>query len=422
MDAISLVKLAWRNLWRQWRRTTLTLISIAFGGFFAVFMMGTQDYTWVDLIDSTARLGAGHITIQHPDYLDRPTISRTVTETDDKRTAVEGDKAVKVAVERATGQAMVSTAKDSFGAFFIAYDPTRESDYTLEWTDRVLAGELFDKPDSHGIVLGEALAENLGAELGSKVVYTLTDKSGEIVSGMERLSGIITTGSKATDAGIVLLPIDRVRDVVGYDPTESTQVAIFLNNGRRTLTVSERIDELIGADAAVLTWDQMTPEIKTFVAMKKGGGIVMNFVIGILIAAGIFNTIFMGVMERKREFGVMMAIGYEARQLFWLVMVESGLLAMMGLVFCAIPTVPFYLWLSSIGLDFTEIYGMAGILDEHGSMDLGGVGMDPVLPFGIFPETAVAIVLSIVGATLLAGLYPAWQAGRVDPIESINVA
>ena len=108
---------------------------------------------------------------------------------------------MKVAVERTTGQAMLSTASDSFGAFFIAYDPTVESEYTLEWTDGLLDGELFTEPDADGIVLGEVLAENLDAELGDKVVYTLTDRSGEIVSGMERLSGIITTGSRGHRRG-----------------------------------------------------------------------------------------------------------------------------------------------------------------------------------------------------------------------------
>ena len=193
MNGLSLIKVAWRNLWRQKRRTILTLISIAFGGLLAVLMTGMQDYTWLDVIDSTARLGSGHITIQHPEYIDRPALSRSVTGTDEKRTAVEGDEDVKVAVERASGQAMLATAHDSFGAFFIAYDPTRESDYTLEWTDRVLSGQLFDQPDSDGIVLGGVLAENLNAELGDKVVFTLTDKSGEIVTGMERLIGTITT-------------------------------------------------------------------------------------------------------------------------------------------------------------------------------------------------------------------------------------
>ncbi|MBW1880901.1 MAG: ABC transporter permease, partial [Deltaproteobacteria bacterium] len=291
MKGLKLISLAWRNLWRHKRRTILTLISIALGGFLAVMMTGMQDATWVDFIDSAARLGSGHITVQHPEHLDKPTLSRTVTETADKRATVETDADVAVAVERTTGQAMLATASDSFGAFFIAYDPTVETEYTLEWTDGLIAGELFTAPDDDGIILGRLLARNLDAELGDKVVFTLTDKNGEIVSGMQRLSGIITSGSDATDGALVLLPIDTVRDVVGYDPTESTQVAIFLNNGRRTLTASERIDALIGPEAAVLTWDQMQPEIKTFIAMKKGGGAVMNIIIGLLVAAGIFNTI-----------------------------------------------------------------------------------------------------------------------------------
>ena len=149
----TLISLAWRNLWRQGRRTVLTLVSIAFGGFLTVMLTGTQDYTWVDFIDTTARLGSGHIAVQHPEYLDKPTLTRTVTATGEKRAAIEGDDAVAVAVERTTGQAMVATARDSFGAFFIAYDPTRETDYTLQWTDGLVAGKLFEQPDEDGICL-----------------------------------------------------------------------------------------------------------------------------------------------------------------------------------------------------------------------------------------------------------------------------
>ncbi len=417
MNGIKILKLAWRNLWRQKRRTILTLISIVFGGFLAVMMTGMQDYTWVDFIDTTARMGSGHIALQHPEFQDKPTLSRTVTGTDDKRSAVQTDEDVATAVERTTGQAMLATAHDSYGAFFIAYDPTQENEYTLEWTDGLIAGELFDAPDDDGIILGRVLAENLGADLGDKVVFTLTDRNGEIVTGMERLSGIITTGADSTDAAITLLPIDTVRDVVGYDPTESTQVAIFLNNGRRTLTVSERIDALIGPEAAVLTWDQMQPEIKTFIAMKKGGGAVMSIVIGILVAAGIFNTIFMSVMERTREFGIMVAIGYTPRQLFGLVMAESAIFSVLGLVLCTAVTAPLYLKLSKTGLDMTATYQSMGME----SMDISGIGFDPVMPFGIFPESGIAIALAIVLATMLAGLYPAWKAGRVEPVESINL-
>jgi len=417
MGGLTILKMAWRGLWRQKRRTILTLISIIFGGFFAVLLTGTQDYTWVDFIDTTARMGSGHITLQHPEYQDKPTLTRTVTGTDDKRAAVATDADVTTTVERTTGQAMLATAYDSYGAFFIAYDPTQETEYTLEWTDGLVEGELFTTPDDDGIILGDTLAENLEAEIGDKVVFTLTDRSGEIVSGMERVKGIIDTGADSTDAAISLLPIGAVRDVVGYDPAESTQVAIFLNNGRRTLTVSERVEKLIGGETAVLTWDEIQPEIKTFIAMKKGGGMVMSLVLGILVAAGIFNTIFMSVMERTREFGIMVAIGYSPKQLFSVVMAESAIFAVVGLILSTAATAPLYLYLHKNGLDMTEMYKSMGMT----SMDISGVGFDPVMPFGVFPENLVAIALAIVLACMLAGLYPAWKAGRVEPVESINL-
>ena len=417
MSGVTILKMAWRGLWRQKRRTILTLVSIIFGGFFAVLLTGTQDYTWVDFIDTTARVGSGHITLQHPEYQDKPTLTRTVTGTDEKRAAVATDADVATTVERTSGQAMLATAHDSYGAFFIAYDPTQETEYTLEWTDGLVEGELFTTPDDDGIILGDTLAENLEAEIGDKVVFTLTDRNGEIVSGMERVKGVIDTGADTTDAAISLLPIGAVRDVVGYDAAESTQVAIFLNNGRRTLTVSERVEKLVGGETAVLTWDEIQPEIKTFIAMKKGGGMVMSLVLGILVAAGIFNTIFMSVMERTREFGIMVAIGYTPRQLFAVVMAESAIFATVGLCLCAAVTAVPYMWLNKNGLDMTAMYQSMGME----SMDISGIGFDPVMPFGVFPENMVAIALAILLACMLSGLYPAWKAGRVSPVESINL-
>lgn len=416
MTGLKLIALAWRNLWRQRRRTVLTLGSIAFGGFLAVLMTALQDQSFSDFIDSAARLGAGHVTLQHPEYQDRPTLTRTVTETAAKRATAGADSAVVMVVDRTSGQTMVSTAAESFGAIFIAYDPALESAESFEFLDGVVEGELFATADSDGIVLGTTLARNLGAELGDKIVFTMTDRMGEIVTAMERVTGLVRSGAPSLDAALVLLPIDTVRQVVGYDPTETTQVAIFLDDGRKALKTAERLRGQVGDDVAVLTWDEIQPEIKAFVAMKIGGGRVMEIIIGLLVAAGIFNTMFMSVMERTREFGIMMAIGYSPGQLFALVMAESTLLAILGLISGIAVTAGPYYALSKHGLDMTEVYAQAG------SAEISGVGFDTLMRVGIYPENAVAIAVAIVLATVLAGIYPAWKAGRVNPVASINLA
>lgn len=416
MTGSAIVKMAWRNLWRQRRRTMLTLISIAFGGFLAVLMTAMQDRSFADFIDNAARFGAGHVTLQHPEYQDQPTLTRSISLSEEDRAKDSSDEDVLKIVDRTAGQAMVSTASDTFGAMFIAYDPEREDENTMEFTEGLTAGKLFETAKDDGIILGRTLAKNLDANLGDKVVFTLTDRSGEIVSGMERVSGIVTTGSVSTDAALVLLPIGTVRKVVGYDPTETTQVAVFLDNGRKSVEVAQRLRERHGSDYAVLTWDEIQPEIKAFIAMKVGGGRVFEIVIGILVAAGIFNTILMSVLERTREFGIMLAIGYSPRQLFAMVMAESAFLGAMGLVLGVLITAGPYYYLYNTGID------MAPVMAENmESFDIGGVGMDTVLRIGIFPENAAAIAIAIVVATLAAGIYPAWKAGRVDPVESINL-
>jgi ABC-type lipoprotein release transport system permease subunit len=416
MNGPKLFSMAWRNLWRQKRRTVLTLMSIAFGGFLAVLMTAMQDQSFADFIDNAAKLGAGHVTIQHPEYQDTPTLTRSVRNTDQKRAVVAGDEDVVQVVDRISGQAMLATASDSYGAFFIAYDPKRETEDTMGFTRGLVAGELFASADSNGIVLGDILASNLDAKLGDKVVFTLTDRSGEIVSGMERVSGIVKTGAASTDASLVLLPIGTLRKIIGYDPHESTQVAIFLDDGRRSADVAERIGTQLGPEVKVLTWDQLQPEIKAFVAMKIGGGRVFELVIALLVAAGIFNTIFMSVLERTREFGIMRAIGYSPGQIFALVMYESGCLAVMGLVGAFVVSIWPYTALHRTGIDMTAAYAQQG-----GALDIGGVGMDPILRIGIYPENAMAIAVIIVVTTMLAGIYPAYRAGRADPIESINL-
>jgi ABC-type lipoprotein release transport system permease subunit len=409
--------MAWRNLWRQRRRTVLTLISIAFGGFLAVLMTAMQDRSFADFIDTAARLGSGHVTLQHPEYMDTPTLTRSVQQTADKRGVAEADPNVVRAVDRATGHAMVSSSSDSFGAFFIAYDPALEDENSFEFSDGLVEGQFFETGADRGVVVGQQLAKNLGLELGNKLVYTMTDRNGEIVTGMERVSGIISTGAPSLDAGLVLLPIDRVRGVVGFDSAEATQVAIFLDDGRRSLRAAERLQGELGGDVAVLTWDEIQPEIKAFVAMKVGGGRVMEIIIGLLVAAGIFNTLFMSVLERSREFGIMMAIGYTPRQLFGLVMAESSLLAAMGLALAFVVTVGPYWALSRQGIDLSTVYAEQGV----DALEIGGVAMDTTLYIGIFPENAAAIAVAIVLATVLAGVYPAWKAGRVNPVESINL-
>jgi ABC-type lipoprotein release transport system permease subunit len=140
----------------------------------------------------------------------------------------------------------------------------------------------------------------------------------------------------------------------------------------------------------------------------------MEIIIGILVAAGIFNTLFVSVMERRREFGIMMAIGYSPGQLFRLVMAESAWVAAAGLVLSGVVTAYPYYYFNTVGLDISTMIGKQGGVIE-------GISLEPIIKVAIYPENLGLIVLAVFITTLLAGLYPAWKAGRISPVDSIKL-
>ncbi len=415
MKRTSLWMMAWRNLGRNRRRTLLTLASIAFGVFLAVMSMAAQDRNWKEMIDLGARMGGGHVTVQHPEYLDSPSLSKTVSAASVLVEAAARDPEVSRAVERISGQLMVSTARESYGASFIAFDPDAEDATSLSYLAAVSEGEMFASADVTGMVLGAQLAQNLGAEIGDKVVYTATDRGGEITAGLGRVTGLLRTGAPSVDAGTVLLPIAAVRDVLGFAPDEAGQVAVFVGDHRRSEALAARLQEQLGDEAAAVPWFEGRPDLYTFIAMKVGGGVIMIAVIALMVAAGIFNTVFVSVMERLREFGIMMAVGFSPAKLFRLVVYESVWLGAVGLVLAAVVTIGPYLYLSRTGID------MAAMTGNNASTEVSGVAMASVLKFGIYPEHVFRIAVLAFSAVILAGIYPAWRAGRVEPVESIRL-
>jgi ABC-type lipoprotein release transport system permease subunit len=415
MKGTSLLVMAWRNLWRNRRRTLLTLSSIVFGVFLAVLFTAMQDQNWSDTIDLAARLGGGHITLQHPEYLDTPTLTRTVRATDEHTRLAMAEEHVTRVTQRIVGHTMLATAGESFGAGFIAIDPANEDESTLSIIEGLAEGEMFATSRDKGIILGERLASNLGVKMGQRVVYTMTDANGEIVSGLGRLSGIVRTGAPSVDGGLCLLAIDAVREVLGYGSDEAIQVAIFVDDQRRSDRIAHRLQEKLGDRVAALPWHETQPELASFIAVKVGGARFMEILIAVLVAAGIFNTLFVSVMERLREFGILMAIGFSPGKLFRLVMLESLWMAVVGLVAAVIVTAWPYYYLSTHGIDWSAMIG------EAETAEIAGVGLSTTISVGIYPESALVIAVLAIIAICLSGIYPAWKAGHVKPVEVIKL-
>ncbi len=417
MAGPAIPKLAWRNLWRNKRRTLLTLVAITFGLFLAVLMTAFQDRSFGDMIDMAARMRTGHVAVQQQDQLDSPSLSNTVPDADGLATRLRQLGGVERAVTRISGPMMIATAGRSYGAVFQAIDPTAEDGHSLAWFDDVAEGEMLEGPDGRGILVGKGLARNLEVEPGDKVVVTMMDKQGEIASDLYRVRGLLATGSESTDRAIAVLPLDTVRTSLGYDAGEATEIAVFSEDARGADRIQRALADMLPDGLVALRWDEIQAELRGFIAMKVGGARFMEAIIIVLVAASIFNTLLVSVMERAREFGIMLAIGWAPRQIFGLVMWESLWLALVGLVAGGLVTAGPYKYLYDHPLNYADMVDA----EQLTSMDVGGVGMSTTLRIGIFPENLAIILLAITLATLLSGLYPAWRAGRTVPVDSIKL-
>lgn len=409
--------LAWRNIWRNRRRTIITLVSIAFGTLLATLFTGLGDASYADMIDYAAKLGGGHVVIEHPDARRVPSFGKTVTGTDRIREALAEDPRVRAVVPRIRGSVMLATSTNNVGVVVLGIDPTVEGPSTLGFIDAIVEGEMFTG-DGEGIVVGRKLAENLDLALGNKVVFTVTDKSGEIANGLARVTGILETGAPEIDAGTCLLPLPALQRTLGYAEDEVSQIAVFLDDHRPAHAVAAHVRETIlpriGTDATALPWDRAMPEIASFVTMKTTSTLLLELIVTLLIAAGIFNTLFVSVMERMRELGILAAIGFSFGQLFTLVLWESFWIAVCGLVTGVLLTAGPYAYLRTYGIDVAAMSGGQ-------ATQVAGVTMSPILYVEIYPNHALVIVAAILLATMAAGLYPAFRAGRVSPVDAIRI-
>ena len=410
---MKLRKIAWRNLWRRKRRTLITGISIGFGVMLAVTFTGTGDYGYTNMINTSAVMGMGHVTIEPHGYNQTPSLDKRLRKTGRLRERVLAMPGVNDAIVRIMGQAMFASASKTVGGVFMGIDPTQESPEHNLLIRSLVQGEIFSGTDSRGVVVGSKMAGKLNLRIGKKLVYTTTDVSGEIVSEIARVTGIFKTGVNEVDGGMVLLPIDSVRATLNYDAQDATLVAVIINDQRYAERMRDKISLAEGdPQIEVLSWKQTQTELSGLISIDRSGNYISQFLIGLLIAAGILNTMLMSVLERTREFGVMMAIGMSPRMLFRLVVVESLWLALIGILIGIIITAPWYSYLYYVGLDFS------GAIGEDYSA--GGILIDPLIRIRLYKESIIAILAGVFGLTFLAGLYPAWRAGRIPPVESLK--
>ena len=319
-----LIAVAWRNLWRNRRRTWLMSSAIAFASFLVTVAASFQGGIYDDMIDLSSRFYTGHAQLQHPDYQDNPRVKYTITDAATKITALEKHPLVRTAVPRVIGHGLVSIEESSLGALIIGVDPQREF---LTIQDSIQNGRYLQGRGE--VVIGSLLARNLGGQLGDDLVMLGSGKEGSVAALAGTIVGFFETGVSEIDRGQVHVDYrDYAEALEISDEVHSIALLLDHYSSGETMATAGTWTE---AGDRFLSWIDLSPHIKDLIDVKAVSSNMMYGLLGILVIFGVVNACIMTVLDRTREFGMLIAVGMRPLAIIYMLQLEILWMTVVGL-------------------------------------------------------------------------------------------
>lgn len=400
-----LATLAWRNLWRNYRRTLIMLIAIVIGVWamiaFSALMRGMLD----EMVNAGLRALPGEVQIHHPEFRDDPSVVNSIDEPKDALLAALNSAPVEAWTARIKVPGMISSERDNRGVQLLGVDPDGEIALGFDTGD-IVEGRFLESAGDQGIVIGRKLAERLETELGKRVVIMSQDPDNEIADRGVRIVGIYRARLAATEELNVYLGRDTLQKMLRID-SQISEVAITGNNYKTVDDWWQGIADAAGDRVETQPWMVLDPYLGTILSIQGTMNLIIMIIIFVALSFGLVNTLVMAVFERVREIGLMMALGMRPQWIMYQVLLESLMLLTLGLlignVLAALTVIPLQggMDLSIVG-EGMEMYGMSTTLyPKLAAQDM-------------LMSTLVVLILGLV-----ASLLPAWRASRYNPIQAL---
>lgn len=344
-----LAALAWRNLWRRPQRTLLSVLSVALVAALLVFMLSFQDGVYSAMKETTLRIFDGYAQVQPPGWADDPTIDKAIERPEALAARLRGIPGVSVAAPRVNGFAILANGARSYGAAVIGVDPGREARVT-DLPGRMSGGRYLAPGDDDTAVLGDALARNLGLSVGGRVTLLGAARDGSVAADVLRVVGLYHSGIADLDRSILEMPLARAQAAFGMDGAAST-IAL---GGRSLAAVSGALPAaraIAGpAGTLVVDWAELEPAVRDAIDLKYAISMLFYATLVVVVAFILLNTLLMSVLERTREFGVLLALGMRPGQIGVMVWIELFALAGLGCLAGMAIGAGITLWLQAVGV------------------------------------------------------------------------
>ncbi|MEE9526801.1 MAG: FtsX-like permease family protein [Syntrophobacteria bacterium] len=407
-----LARLAWRSIWRNRRRTLITVLSIGFGLACTVFFIAIGEGVYAQLIDQVVRMQAGHITMENPGYRDAPAVDLWVKAPESLRSQIERLPQVERTKLIIMGQGIARSASGDVSATLMGIEPSVELD-TSPLVRHIVAGRYLNDDDGPWVVIGSEFAKRLKLAVGKKMVLTTNDAAGNLVDELCRVRGIFETGSVEIDGYLIQAPIDFARRLFGLPEESATQLGVVLRIPEAQEVILREARLMVAEqDIAVLPWQEVIPEIASYIKLDKGSNLIFQAILVFLILFTIFNTILMSVLEREREFAVLLALGTKPVQLRLQILMES---AYLGLIGCALG-----LLVGGLAAWAAQVWGidLRSLLEE--GFTISGFAVSAKMHARVTTGLLLGTAGLVFGATLILSLIPMRRATRLSIVDQLR--
>ncbi|MDQ6970174.1 MAG: ABC transporter permease [Mariprofundus sp.] len=402
---LNMFLLAWRNVVRNARRSLITIAAVALGLASLIFLWGFNDGVHNSMMRNLQQVIVGSVQIHANGYFHHPKLTKTIADV----SAVEAllqEKGVKQFSHRLRTFALAAGDENSEGLVLLGMNPAMER-RTTRIDQKVDQGRFIQDNNEAACVLGATAARNLGLKLGDEMVVLSEDRYGSLAAEKVKLVGIISSGEMGIDRGLAIVPLGFMQQMTGMDGKYNEIVLQLPIDRLETLTAYLR--QALGSSYEVLRWYDMYPMMKQWVELENAFYYIFLSIVLVIIAAGIMNTVLMSMLERIREFGVMMALGCGRMQMAGMMVIESMLLGLAGIAFGIL-----------FGLGLVYYFHAVGI-DLSGQMDsMARFYINPVIHTEIDAKHLWDTVLAVLAATMVAALWPSIQAARLEPVEALH--
>lgn len=403
----TLLKISWRNVWRNKARSIVIILAVGFGLWGGVFATALINGVLNQQFESSIMNDVSHIQIHNPDYIiDRETSMVVSNSAEIIEFLSENDKvAAYSARTRANG--MLATASMTSGVELFGIDIEKENN-TTSLKSNIVDGDYFESDSRNPILIGERLSEKLNIDVGNRIVITFQDLSNEIVSASFRVNGIYRTSNTSNDERNVFLRQSDIEDLLGEESVVN-EIAILLNDVEMSDEVRDNLKSHF-PENEIKTWYEISPELSFMTEFSGIAMMILLIIIMFAMAFGILNTMLMTIFERTQELGVLMSIGMSKARVFSMIILETTVLVITGSLFGSI--------IGSLSVYFSSRSGFN--ISRFGGDALTDFGFDtviyPTLDNLFFIHLAVLVLVT----SILAAVYPAYKALRLNPAEAVR--